>query len=106
MAQGTDPDTLAAIEAEFKNANRTAPLIRYRRKDGSAFWATILVQPVRDAGGEIVQYFSSFMDVTQLKQEEYRLRFLLDELNHRKQNTLANVLGIAAQTLHGVVDQE
>ena len=46
------------------------------------------------------------MDVTQLKQEEYRLRFLLDELNHRKQNTLANVLGIAAQTLHGVVDQE
>jgi two-component sensor histidine kinase len=28
------------------------------------------------------------------------------ELNHRTQNTLANVPGIAAQTLHGVVDQE
>jgi PAS domain S-box-containing protein len=106
MAHGADPDALAAIEAEFKGSRRNDPQIRYLRKDGSVFWATVFIQPVRDASGDVVQYFASFIDITKLKQEEERLRFLLGELNHRTQNTLAAVLGIAAQTLHGVVDQE
>ena len=39
-------------------------------------------------------------------QEEERLRFLLDELDHRTQNTLATVQAIAVQTLRGVADSE
>jgi two-component sensor histidine kinase len=35
-----------------------------------------------------------------------RLRFLLDELNHRTQNTLATVQAIAVQTLRGAADKE
>jgi PAS domain S-box-containing protein len=105
MAQGADPDALAVIEGKFKGTSGADPEIRYRRKDNSVFWATVFVSPVRDEGGEIVQHFASFMDTTRHKDEEDRLRFLLDELNHRTQNTLATVLGIAAQTLHGVTDQ-
>jgi two-component sensor histidine kinase len=46
------------------------------------------------------------MDVTSHKLEEQRLRLLLAELNHRTQNTLATVQGIAGQTLRGVADEK
>jgi PAS domain S-box-containing protein len=107
MARGADPDAVAAIEAEFKGQRSASdPQVRYRRKDDSVFWATVFVHPVRDASDDLVQHFASFMDITKLKQEEDHLNFLLDELNHRTQNTLATVLGIARQTLHGVTDEE
>jgi PAS domain S-box-containing protein len=106
MAQGAAPDALAAVEAVFNDSGGSDPQIRYRRKDDSVFWATVFVSPVRDVGGDVVQHFASFMDITKHKEEEDRLRFLLDELNHRTQNTLATVLGIATQTLHGVADLE
>jgi PAS domain S-box-containing protein len=108
MARGADPDAVAALEKALQsNSNNSGddPEIRYRRKDGSVFWATVLVNPVRDKAGDVVQHFASFMDTTRHKEEEDRLHFLLDELNHRTQNTLITVLGIASQTLHGVADQ-
>jgi PAS domain S-box-containing protein len=107
MAQGANPDTLKTIEDVFggKPAERD-PEIRYRRKDGTIFWATIFVTPVRDPAGAVVQHFASFMDTTRHKKEEDRLRFLLDELNHRTQNTLATVLAIAKQTLASAADRE
>jgi PAS domain S-box-containing protein len=106
LAQGADPDALAAIAAELESSSGNDPQIRYRRKDGSVFWAMVLINPVRDEAGDIVQHFASFMDITRHKDEEDRLQFLLDELNHRTQNTLATVMGISTQTLHGVADQE
>jgi len=39
-------------------------------------------------------------------QEKEHLRFLLAELNHRTQNTLATVQAIAVQTLRGSADKE
>ncbi len=107
MAQGANPDTLKTIEDVFRGqSNDHDPEIRYRRKDGTTFWATIFVSPVRDPGGVVVQHFASFMDTTRHKNEEDRLRFLLDELNHRTQNTLATVLAIAKQTLASAADRE
>lgn len=107
MAQGANPDTLKTIEDVFRGESSDRdPEIRYRRKDGTIFWATIFVSPVRDPGGIVVQHFASFMDTTRHKKEEDRLRFLLDELNHRTQNTLATVLAIAKQTLASATDAE
>jgi PAS domain S-box-containing protein len=106
LAQGANPASLAAIEAAFESTPDNDPQIRYRRKDNSVFWATVLISPVRDEADHIVQHFASFLDITRHKEEEDRLRFLLDELNHRTQNTLATVMGISTQTLHGVADQE
>jgi two-component sensor histidine kinase len=53
-----------------------------------------------------VQHFASFVDLSKHKQEEDRLRFLLGELNHRTQNTLATVQAIAVQTLRGAANKE
>jgi PAS domain S-box-containing protein len=102
MASGADPDALAAIEAAFEGKSGNDPLISYRRKNDSVFWATVFISPVRDETGDIVQHFASFMDITRHKQEEEHFRFLLDELNHRTQNTLATVLAIAKQSLRGM----
>jgi two-component sensor histidine kinase len=41
------------------------------------------------------------VDISRHKQAEQHLQFLLDELNHRTQNTLATVQAIAEQTLRG-----
>ncbi|MGA3342789.1 MAG: HWE histidine kinase domain-containing protein [Methylocella sp.] len=106
MARGADPEAFAEIEAAFEGSSDRDPEICYRRKDGSVFWVSIYVNPVRDEGGDVVQHFASFVDLTKHKQEKDRLRFLLDELNHRTQNTLATVQAIAVQTLHGVADKE
>src|ERR1700719_3706583 len=87
MARGANPEALAEIEAAFEGSSGSDPEIRYRRKDGSVFWASIYISPVRDEGGDVVQHFASFMDLT-------------------KHNTLATVQAIAVQTLRGVTDKE
>jgi len=105
LAGSNDSNDLANIEAEFRGSEHT-PEIRYRRKDGSVFWATVGISPVRDERDNIVQHFASFVDVTWHLQETARLQFLLDELNHRTQNTLATVLAIARQTLRGKAQED
>jgi PAS domain S-box-containing protein len=106
MAHGADAEAVARIEAAFEGSPDGDPEILYRRNDGSVFWASVFVSPVRDDGGDVVQHFASFVDLTRHRQEQERLRFLLGELNHRTQNTLATVLAIAGQTLRGMADEE
>ncbi|MDB5431651.1 MAG: signal transduction histidine kinase [Caulobacter sp.] len=89
---------LAAALAESSEASLDLPC---RRKDGARFWAAIFINPVLNHGGRTVEHFVSFVDLTRHKQEEERLHFLLDELNHRTHNTLATVQAIASQTLRG-----
>jgi PAS domain S-box-containing protein len=106
MARPTDPVVLAQVETAFAGAAKSDFEICFRRQDGSTFWAAVFVSPVRDKTGDVVQHFASFVDLTEHKQEGERLRSLLDELNHRTQNTLATVQAIARQTLRGAVDKK
>ena len=78
--------------------------IRYRRKDGSEFWAALFISPVRDEGGDIVQYFASFVDLTKHKEEQAQSKMLIDELNHRVKNTLSTVQSIVWQALRTASD--
>ncbi len=105
LPPGGTPEALAQLEAAFAEPAGNLLEIACRGKSGVLFWVAIFVGPVRDETGEIVLHFVSFMDLTRHKQAEDHLRFLLDELNHRTQNTLATVQAIAAQTLRGVVNQ-
>lgn len=102
MARGTDPKALAAVTAAFNNGDdhkEHSPEVRYRRKDGSAFWAALFISPVRDAGGDVVQHFASFLDLSAHKEEQAQLRMLINELNHRVKNTLSTVQSIVSQSL-------
>ena len=104
IGQGTDPDELMEIQTAFRGGRDLEPQVRYRRKRGGMIWVRVLISEVRDAAGDVVQHFASFVDITRHKTEEDRLRFLLDEVNHRTQNMLATVLAIAKQTLRGAAD--
>jgi len=103
MARGTDPDSLARIGAAFAGKIGGSE-ISYRRKDGSLFWSAILISPVRNEGGHVVQHFASFVDLTDHKQEQDQSRMLIDELNHRVKNTLATVQSIVWQALRNTSD--
>lgn len=90
MARGADADALAHIEQAFAGQSKGGAEICYRRKDGSVFWSAIFISPVREESGKIVQHFASFVDLTYHKQEQTQSRMLIDELNHRVKNTLAD----------------
>ncbi len=48
MAHAADAEALAKIQAEFLGTSEGGSEIRYRRKDGSEFWAALFISPVRD----------------------------------------------------------
>jgi PAS domain S-box-containing protein len=104
MARGTDPKVLALVEAAFEACDDHSSEVRYRRKDGSEFWAALFISPVRDESGNIYEHFASFIDLTQQKEEQVRSRMLIDELNHRVKNTLTTVQSIVSQALRHETD--
>lgn len=97
MAHAADSKARALIDAEFRGSSSDGVDILYRRKDGSEFWASLFVCPVRDKGGDIVQYFASYVDLTRHKDQEIHSKMLIDELNHRVKNILATVQSIVWQ---------
>ncbi|MDB5469447.1 MAG: blue-light-activated histidine kinase 1 [Caulobacter sp.] len=106
LEQGEEGDAVARVAAEFSGAATAATEVFYHRKDGAPFWTAIFITPVRDAQGEVVQYFASFIDLSVHKEEEALSRMLIDELNHRVKNTLATVRSIVAQGLRTSEDIE
>jgi PAS domain S-box-containing protein len=63
-------------------------------------------QPIRNTGGRVTGIFVEGSDVTDRIRAQQQQRLLLDELNHRVKNTLANVQAIAAQTLRTTPEPE
>lgn len=92
------------VEGAFEVTAEDDMESHYHRKNGEVFRAALFVSPVRDEAGDVVQHFISLVDLSKHEREEERLRFLLDELNHRTQNALASVQSIVLQTLRGHAD--
>jgi two-component sensor histidine kinase len=104
MAHGADTEALTQIKAEFEGSSSSGAEVLYRRKDGGEFWTNVFISPVHDEGGDIVQYFASFVDLTEHKEDKARLKMLIDELSHRVKNTLSTVQSIVWQTLRTTSD--
>ena len=98
LADPTDRDARSEIAAAFAGKEDCADL-RYRRKDGSTFCATIFVNPVRDRGGKIYEHFLSLVDTSRHERAREQAGMLIDELNHRVKNTLATVQSIVIQAV-------
>lgn len=103
MTNRADDAALSQIKAEF--AGDTGGIeVLYHRKDGRGFWAAVIVSPVRDDNGNVIQHFASFVDLTKHIDEQSQLKMLVEELNHRVKNTLATVQSIVLQALGTAVD--
>jgi len=60
------------------------------RKDGSTFWANIVVDPLYDGEGQLTGFSKVIRDVTQLKEAERRSRQINEELEERvRERTVA-----------------
>lgn len=104
MARGASPEALKEIESAVGGHHADDPEICYRRKDGSQFWASISISPVKDKDGVIVQHFASFIDLTRHKEAQASSELLINELNHRVKNTLSTVQSIVKQGLRTATD--
>jgi PAS domain S-box-containing protein len=104
MARGADAETMSLVNAAFERGSEHDPEIHYRRKDGSEFWASVFISPVRDESGDVVQHFVSLIDLTKHKRAHTQAKLLIDELNHRVKNTLATVQSIVWQAFRNSAD--
>lgn len=104
MARGASAQALKQIDQAVGGHSSNDPEVCYRRKDGSEFWASIFISPVKDEQGRIVQHFASFIDLTRHKAEQAHSTMLIDELNHRVKNTLSTVQSIINQALQTATD--
>ena len=92
----TGSRTWSQLSAALSGA-MAEPEVRYRREDGSEFWAEVKVSPVLNEEGEVIQNFISFIDVSRQRQARQSADRLIDELSHRVKNTLTTVQSIVRQ---------
>ena len=78
------------------------------RKDGTRFWANVVMTALRDGAGTLSGYAKITRDLTERRQIEERLRRAHDELEHRVQERTAQMhfLADASLELASLVDYE
>lgn len=72
---------------------------RRTREDGSVVELWITSAPIRSAGSEVIGASLIARDVSQQKQREEHVRFLMRELTHRSKNLLAVIQAMARQSM-------
>lgn len=84
----------------------SARMMLVRRKGGMAeeTFLDFSCHPIRDPDGNIAGVFVQGTDRTDAVRAAHRQRLLIDELNHRVNNTLATVQAIARETLRSTAD--
>jgi two-component system CheB/CheR fusion protein len=73
--------------------------IAVRRPNGADVAVEVVAVPIRDADDAIIAVAVTARDISERKRAEARSTLLLNELNHRVKNTLANVQSLALETL-------
>ncbi|MDO9106368.1 MAG: diguanylate cyclase [Methylovulum sp.] len=83
ILQGTDkqPFEMARLRKAITKGETVRALLRNYRKDGSLFWNSLTVSPVRNAKGELTHFIGIEHDVTSMKQAEEELRLAHDQLD-------------------------
>ena len=75
LLQGPESDksVIADIRAAVEEGRDVSVDILNYRKDGSTFWNALFVSPVRNVDGEIIYFFASQLDFTNIKSKEAEL---------------------------------
>lgn len=100
QGEDTDPKAIAKIrDAVAAEQDVSVDIINYR-KDGSKFWNALFISPVRDRAGEVIYFFASQLDFTNVKSREAELaraRHFAEEAVAERTKELTDAL--RAQTL-------
>ncbi len=94
QAPDTDPETLSRVREAVEAGREISVELLNRRKDGTPFWNSLFITPIRVEGGELIFFMATQLDVTQshrAEETEAALRASqkkLDETNERLRLTL------------------
>ena len=97
---------VARIQKHWQTGEPWDDTFPLRGRDGVYRWFLSRALPVHNEQGDVVRWFGTNTDITQLREAEERQRLLLDELNHRVKNTLASVQSIAQMSMRGTASME
>jgi PAS domain S-box-containing protein len=101
----TDPGTLALIRARIAAGEAVETEILNYKKDGSPFWNSLVISPIRNGAGDLLYFFSSQFDVSAKKQAEMELtraKTALEEEVSRRTRDLQAALDQKIALLHEV----
>ncbi len=101
MAMVAPEGRLSAREAAIEIVGRGGPFshdLKLRRADGQALWLSVSGTIDHDASGKPVKAYGIAQDITERKRREEQVTLLMREVNHRANNLLGVVQGIARQT--------
>jgi PAS domain S-box-containing protein len=95
------PDDRARLRQRWSKAEPEGGIcedeFRIVRPDGDKRWLFVRAQAFND-GRRSSHVYGVSMDITERKEHEAHIRFLMSEISHRSKNLLAVVQAIAAQT--------
>ncbi len=113
QGEATDPTTVAQIRAALLARHGVQTELVNYRKDGSAFWVQLDIQPVFDDDGVLTNYVAIESDITARKEHEAGLRQARDaaeeaahlaaDANRAKSQFLANMSHEIRTPLNGVL---
>jgi PAS domain S-box-containing protein len=96
-----NPDDLIRLRQRWKKPKAEGGIyedeFRVIRPDGKTRWLFVRAQAFND-GHRPSRVYGVSMDITERKEHEAHVRFLMSEISHRSKNLLAVVQAIAAQT--------
>lgn len=96
------PDHVERVYEKFRHAIEAGEewedLFPLRGADGNYRWFLSRALPIRDAEGNITQWFGTNTDITEQREQAEQIRLLLHEVNHRSKNMLATVQALARKT--------
>jgi PAS domain S-box-containing protein len=95
---------VARIQRSWETGEPWEDTFPLKGRDGTWRWFLSRAMPVRNEAGEVIRWFGTNTDITDMREAEERQKLLLDELNHRVKNTLAAVQSLARQSARGAPD--
>jgi PAS domain S-box-containing protein len=90
--------TAAVRAAAFKQIGKFHDELRIVLANGEVRWIATLGETFGDAEGHAVRTILTNLDITERKQQEEHIQFLMREVSHRSKNLLAIVQAMATQT--------
>jgi PAS domain S-box-containing protein len=102
MAMVAREGQLAVREAAAEILARGGPFthdLKLQRPDGRMIWLSVTGTIDHDAEGRAVRAYGIAQDITERKRHEEQVTLLMREVNHRANNLLGVVQGIARQTV-------
>ena len=94
---------LEEMRAALREQREGHAVLRNYRKDGSHFWNSLSIAPVRDDGGKVTHFVGVINDITEQKRYEEQLEYQAnhDELTDLpNRNLLTNLISQSARYAH------